>query len=162
MPRVTTSQIEASLRALGLALPSPAAPAANYIPFTKVGPLVFVSGQIPKLPDGTMHKGKVGDSYTVERAQEAARVCALNIVAQIKEACKDGELAQVKKIVKLEGFVSCGAEFTEHPEVINGASDLLVDLFGPDVGPHSRFAVGCASLPRGVPVEIGAVVELDG
>ncbi len=150
-------EIDARLAALGITLPDAAAPAANYVPYVVSGNLVFVSGQIP-LRDGNMIIGKLGADADIDTGREAARVCAINILAQVRAAC-GGNLDRVRRIVKLGGFVNATPDFTDAPEVINGASDLIVEIFG-DAGRHARFAVVVASLPRGVAVEIDAVVEI--
>ncbi len=150
--------IDARLAELGIEIPTPAVPAANYIPYVVSGNLVYVSGQIPMVGGDIQFVGKVGDDTSVETGQEAARTCALNIIAQVKAAC-GGDLDRVVRCVKLGGFVNAAAGFTDQPEVINGASDLMVEVFG-DAGRHARFAVGAASLPRGVAVEVDAVFEI--
>ena len=150
--------IETRLKQLGLTLPAAAAPVANYVPFVKTGNLVFVAGQIPLLNGEIRHQGIVGLGVTVEEATTAARLCALNLLAQVKAAC-DGDLDRVKRVVKLTGFVAGGPHFIDHPTVINGASDLRVEVFG-DAGRHARAAVGSSSLPRGVPVEVDAIFEI--
>mmetsp|Transcript_5545 Transcript_5545/g.7847 ORF Transcript_5545/g.7847 Transcript_5545/m.7847 type:complete len:161 (+) Transcript_5545:86-568(+) len=152
--------VEKRLAQIGLAIPRSPAPAANYVPFRKSGKQVFISGQIPKNANGDLVMGKLGANYSVEQGQEAAKLCAVALISQMKEAC-NGDLDKVKAVLKVEGFVNCTDEFTDHPKVINGASDLLVDVFGSEVGAHSRFAVGCSSLPLGVAVEVGAVVEIE-
>ena len=149
--------IDARLAELGITLPDAPAPAANYVPYVVSGDLVFVSGQIP-MQDGGMITGKLGADADIETGQRAARACALNILAQVRAAC-GGDLDRVRRIVKLGGFVNGTPDFTDAPEVINGASDVIVDIFG-DAGRHARFAVVTASLPRGVAVEIDAVVEV--
>ncbi len=153
------TSVEERLQALGLELPEPAAPAANYVPFVRTRHEVFVSGQVPVRDGKLAFRGKVGTDYTVEEAQEAARLCAVNILAVAKVAC-DGDLDRVKRCVKLGGFVNCTPEFEQHPAVINGASDLMVEVLG-DAGKHARFAVGTNALPFNVPVEIDAVFEVD-
>lgn len=150
--------IEARLKQLGLSLPAAALPVANYVPFVKTGHLVFVAGQIPLLNGAVHYTGVVGLDVTVEEAVNAARLCGLNILAQVKTAC-DGDLDRVVRVVKLTGFVAANAHFTDHPKVINGASDLMVEVFG-DAGRHARAAVGAPSLPRGVPVEVDAIFEV--
>ncbi len=150
-------EIDARLAGLGITLPDAPAPAANYVPYVVSGNLVFVAGQIP-LRDGTLITGKLGADADIDTGREAARVCALNILSQVRAAC-DGDLDRVRRIVKLGGFVNATPDFTDAPEVINGASDLIVEIFG-DAGRHARFAVAVASLPRGVAVEIDAVVEV--
>ena len=151
-------KIDARLKELGLTLPSAPVAVANYVPFVKSGSLVFVSGQLP-LQDGALkHTGLVGAGVTLEQAVEAARVCGLNLIAQVKAACQ-GDLDQVTRVVQLTGFVAAAADFADHPTVINGASDLMVQIFG-EAGRHSRAAVGASSLPRKAPVEIAAVFAL--
>jgi len=148
---------EEKLQALGLALPEPAAAVANYVPFVRSGSLVSISGQLP-LSDGRPVTGKLGRDLDTPAGAEAARLCALNLVAQIKAAA-EGDLGRVRRIVRLGGFVNCTDDFTEQPQVINGASDLMVDVFG-EAGRHSRSAVGVNTLPLGAAVEIDALVEL--
>ncbi len=151
-------EIEERLAALGITLPDAPTPMANYVPYVVSGNLVFVAGQIP-LRDGDMITGKLGADADIDTGREAARVCALNILAQVRAAC-GGDLDRVRRIVKLGGFVNATPDFTDAPQVINGASDLIVEIFG-DAGKHARFAVAVASLPRGVAVEIDAVVEIE-
>ncbi len=150
--------IEKGIKDKGIELPQPASPAANYVPYIVTGNLVFIAGQIPFWNGELRYKGKVGQDLSVEDGQAAARTCALNIIAQLKEAC-GGNLDRVVRCVKLGGFVACGADFTDQPKVVNGASDLIVDIFG-DAGKHARFAVGAPSLPLGVGVEVDAVFEI--
>ena len=147
------------LTQMGLEIPMPVAPVANYVPFVQSGNLISISGQIPMGADGLDYQGKVGDDVSVEEARAAARLCALNIIAQLN-AATGGDLERVTRIVKLGGFVNCVDGFTEQPQVINAASDLMVDIFGEN-GRHSRSAVGVNALPLGVPVEIDALVEID-
>jgi enamine deaminase RidA (YjgF/YER057c/UK114 family) len=150
--------VEARLKALGLELPVPAAPIANYVPFTRSGSIVVISGQIP-FRDGKMHHvGKLGGGMSIEEGQEAARLCALNILAQLKAAA-GGDLDTVRRCLRLGGFVNCTPDFTQQPQVVNGASDLMVAVFG-DAGKHARTAVGVPSLPGGVAVEVDAMFEL--
>ncbi|MGE4063986.1 MAG: RidA family protein [Rhodospirillaceae bacterium] len=151
-------KIDTRLKQLGITLPPAASPVANYVPFVKTGNLVFVAGQIPLLNGAVHYTGIVGQDVTVEEAINAARLCALNILAQAKTAC-DGDLDRIVRVVKLTGFVAAGPHFAEHPKVINGASDLMVEVFG-DAGRHARAAVGSSSLPRGVPVEVDAIFEV--
>ena len=153
------SSIEGRLSELGITLPEPAAPVANYLPYVVTGNLVFISGQVTLGPDGFEYQGKVGADYSVEQGAAAARLCAINILAQLKAAC-DGDLERVRRCVKLGGFVNSVVEFTDHPTVINGASDLMVDVLG-DRGKHARFAVGAGSLPLNVAVEVDAVFEIN-
>lgn len=150
--------VDGRLKDLGIEIPTPAAPAANYIPFVKTGNLVFVSGQIPIVAGKIEGVGKVGQDLTTDQAKAIARTCAINLIAQAKAAC-DGDLDRVVRVVKLGGFVNCVDGYTEQPEVVNGASDLMVQAFG-DGGRHARFAVGTNSLPRGVAVEVDAVFEI--
>ena len=153
-----TTTVKERLAALGLVLPAPAAPAANYVPYVRTGSLVFVSGQVPVKDGRLAYRGKVGVEYSLEEAQEAARLVGVNIVAVVAAAC-DGDLERVRRCVKLGGFVNCSDDFDNHPAVINGASDLMVEVFG-DKGRHARFAVGANKLPFDVPVEIDAVFEV--
>lgn len=150
--------VEERLLDLGLTLPVPAAPVATYVPFVRADELLYVSGQIPFDVDGSLVKGIVGADIDVARGRYAAERCALGIVAQVKAAL-GGSFGGVERFVKLGVFVACPTDFTEQPEVANGASDLIVALFG-DAGRHARSAVGVASLPRGVAVEIDAIVQL--
>ncbi|MEL7486165.1 MAG: RidA family protein [Pseudomonadota bacterium] len=147
---------EENLAALGLALPDAPAPVANYVPFVATGNLLFVSGQVSFGPDGLV-AGVVGETIDVEAAQSAAKLCALNLLAQVNAAC--GSLDRVARVVKLGGFVNCTPDFADHPKVINGASDLMVDVFG-DRGKHARAAVGAPSLPLGAAVEVDGVFEI--
>jgi enamine deaminase RidA (YjgF/YER057c/UK114 family) len=153
-----TSAIERRLAAHGVDLPDAPAPAANSVPYTISGKLLFVAGQMPFRDGEVAFSGRVGDEVGLEQGQAAARLCALNLLAQAKAAC-GGNLNRVARCLKLGGFVSCGPAFTDHPAVINGASDLMVEAMG-EAGRHARFAVGCASLPRGAAVEVEAIFEL--
>ena len=150
--------IEARLEELGITLPNPTPPVATYVPYVQTGNLVSISGQIPMGPDGPTCTGAVGGEVSIEDGVGAARVCAINIIAQIKQAC-GGDLERVVRIVRLGGFVNCVQGFTDQPKVINGASDLMVDVFG-DKGRHSRAAVGAPGLPLGVSVEVDCMVEI--
>ncbi|MEG3617600.1 RidA family protein [Magnetovibrio sp. PR-2] len=153
------SAIDARLAELGLSLPEAAAPAANYVPYVQTGNLVVVSGQIT-LENGTLqYVGRVGQDFTTEEAYEAAKLCGLNLIAQVKAAC-GGDLDRVKRVVRLGGFVNCTNEFTDQPKVINGASDLMAEVFG-DKGKHARAAVGVNTLPLGVAVEVEGMFEID-
>ena len=152
-------QIEARLKELGIELPEAASPAANYIPFVVTGKLVFISGQITLLNGKIIHQGRIGDDLTVDDGYQAARLCGLNLLAQLKVAA-GGDLDNVSRVVKLGGFVNSVPTFTDQPEVINGASDLMVEVFG-DSGKHARFAVSTGALPRNVSVEIDGVFELN-
>lgn len=148
---------EARLTKLGIDLPVPAAPAASYIPTMAVGQLLYVSGQVSILPGGDRYVGKLGREHGVEDGQKAARICAINILAQIKAAL--GDLENVKRIVKLTGFVNCTPDFTDPHRVINGCSDFLIEVLG-ERGKHARSAVGVATLPLGSAVEVEAIVEV--
>lgn len=150
--------IEDKLSGLGIDLPIAAAPAANYVPYVISGKQIFVAGQIPFWNGALKGIGKVGQDLSTEEAAEIARICGLNLIAQAKVAC-GGDLDRIIRVVKLGGFVNCIENFQDHPEVINGASNLMVDVFG-EKGTHSRFAVGVNSLPRGVSVEIDGVFEI--
>jgi enamine deaminase RidA (YjgF/YER057c/UK114 family) len=151
-------RIEAVLKQKSIELPQAATPAANYIPFVLAGKLLFVAGQIPFWNGEIKWIGRVGKDLTVEQGRQAARLCCLNILAQAKAAL-GGDLDRIARCVKLDGFVQCTEDFTQQPEVVNGASDLLVELFG-DAGRHARVAVGSNALPRGVAVEVAAIFEL--
>lgn len=147
--------IEDKLRAHNITLPQAAPPAGSYVPFVMLNGLLYISGQLPVSPDGERICGHLGDTVDIATGQQAARYCALHILAQAKAAL--GDLNRVTRIVRLGGFVASTPEFTDHPKVINGASDLLVDLLG-DAGRHSRAAVGVSALPLGVAVEIDAIL----
>ncbi|HEY5411544.1 MAG TPA: RidA family protein [Caulobacteraceae bacterium] len=151
------SEIEDRLKALGLALPEPVAPVANYAPFVKSGSLVHISGQVSTDASGGI-KGVVGEEIDLETAQRAARLCGLNLIAQMKAAAA-GDLGRVRRVVKLGGFVQVAADFFDIPKVVNGCSDLMVEAFG-DLGRHARSAVGVYRLPLNFSVEVDAVVEL--
>jgi enamine deaminase RidA (YjgF/YER057c/UK114 family) len=148
---------EKRLADLGIVLPEPVAPVANYVPFVKVGELVHISGQISVDGSGGV-KGVVGVELDLQEAVRAARLCAVNLIAQMKGAA-DGDLERVARVVKLNGFVQAGPDFIEIPQVINGASDLMVRVFG-DAGRHARSAVGVYRLPLNFAVEVDAVVLL--
>ena len=152
-------KVDARLSELGITLPEAAAPVANYVGYVKTGNLVFVSGQITLKDGKPVFLGKLGADISLEDGQSAAKLCAINIVAQLKAAC-DGDLDRVQRIVKLDGFVNSTPDFTDQPKVINGASDIMAAVFG-DKGKHARAAVSVASLPLGVAVEVDAVVEID-
>lgn len=151
-------KIDDRLKELGITLPEPAAPVANYVPYVVSGNLVFISGQVTLGPEGIEYQGKVGRDFTTAEAAKAARLCGLNVIAQLKAAC-GGDLDRVTRCVKLGGFVNAEPEFTEHPQVINGCSDLMVEVFE-DKGRHARFAVGAGGLPLNVAVEVDAVFEI--
>ncbi|MGE0094751.1 MAG: RidA family protein [Alphaproteobacteria bacterium] len=151
-------RIDARLKELKIELPDAPAPAANYIPYVVTGNLVFVSGQVPRFKGQYVHVGKVGETLTLEDGQKSARLCALNLIAQLKQAC-GGDLDRVKRVVKLGGFVNSTPNFANHPQVINGASDLMGEIFG-EAGKHARFAVGVADLPGNVATEIDGIFEI--
>lgn len=150
-------QVDARLQELGIVLPTPPAPVASYVPFVIVGNLVHVSGQVSVDASGGI-KGKLGDAIEVEQGQAAARLCGLNLLAQVKAAC-GGNLDRVKRVVKLNGFVNVTADFDPIPQVMNGCSDLMVQVFG-DAGRHARAAVGMANLPLNFAVEVDGLFEL--
>ena len=152
-----TGKIEARLAELGITLPAAPAPAANYVPFVQSGQQLFVSGQISNSAEGLI-KGKLGADMDVEEGALAARFCGLALIAQARAAL--GDLDRVKRVVKLVGFVNSTAEFTDQPKVVNGCSDLMVEVFG-EAGRHARSAVSAASLPLGVAVEIEAIFEIE-
>lgn len=152
-----SGEIEARLAALGITLPVAPAPAANYVPWVKVGTLVHVSGQISQGPDGLI-KGKLGADMDVAAGAAAAQRCAISLLAQVRAAC-GGDLTRLVRAVKLTGFVNSTADFTDQPKVINGASDFLVAVLG-EAGRHARSAVSAASLPLGVAVEIEGIFEV--
>ncbi len=154
---ITIHDIDARLAAMNLKLPEVAPPAANYVPYVISGKTLYIAGQIPFLNGQKMHQGRLGDDFSIEQGQEAARACALNILAQVKAAA--GGWDSVSRCIKLGGFVNATPEFDQHPAVINGASDLIVGVLG-DMGKHARFAVGACNLPFGVAVEIDAIFEL--
>lgn len=150
-------RINARLAELDIELPDAPAPAANYVPYVVVGDMVYVSGQISKDSNGLIC-GKLGADTTVEQGAAAARVCGLNLIAQLREACS-GDLDRVIKVVKLGGFVNATPDFVDHPAVINGASDLMGEVFG-NIGAHARAAVGCVSLPLGVTAEVEGIFQI--
>lgn len=148
-----------NLARLGITLPDAPAPAANYVPYVIAGDMVFISGQLPFVDGKLQCTGQVGDAVSPEQAAEQARLCAINILAQLKAAC-GGDLGKVKQFVKLGGFVACTNDFHGQPGVINGASDLIAEVFG-ERGRHARFAVGTNALPLGTPVEIEAIIQIE-
>lgn len=152
-----TGTVESRLQTLALSLPSSPAPVANYVPFHLVGNLLFISGQISRAGDGRIASGKLGGGVDVAQGREAAKLCALNILAVSKAAL--GDLDRIARIVKLTGFVNAVPSFTDHPQVVNGASDCLVEILG-DKGRHTRSAVGMGSLPLDAAVEIEAIIEI--
>ena len=152
------NNIDARLKELGIEIPAAPAPAANYVPFVVTGNTVVVSGQLPMVAGEITSSGQCGDSVSVDEGYNAARVCAINLIAQVKAAC-DGDLSRVKRVVRLGGFVNSTLDFTDHPKVINGASDLMAEVFA-EAGKHARAAVGVASLPFGVSVEVEGTFEI--
>lgn len=149
--------IEDRLAEMNISLPNAAAPAANYVPFVISGNYLYVSGQIPMGPNGIEYIGKLGENTSIEDGQAAAKLCAINILAQAKSAL--GDLENIKHLVKLVGFVNSTPDFVDQPKIINGASDFMVAALG-DCGAHARSAVGVAALPFGVAVEVEAIIEI--
>ena len=151
------SKVEERLAALGITLPQPNPPVANYVPFVRAGALVHISGQVSTDADGGV-RGIVGEDVDLETAKGAARTCGINLLAQMRAAC-DGDLDRIVRVVKLGGFVQAGPQFFDIPQVVNGASDIMVAAFG-DAGKHARSAVGVYRLPMNFAVEVDAVVEV--
>jgi enamine deaminase RidA (YjgF/YER057c/UK114 family) len=152
-----SGNFETKLKDLGVQLPDAPAPAANYVPFVQVGDILYVSGQISSSQDRLI-KGKLGDNMTTEEGAEAAKVCAINLLAQVKAAC-GGDLDRLVRVIKLTGFVNSTADYIEQPQVINGASNFIGEALG-DAGKHARAAVSAASLPLGVAVEIEGIFQI--
>jgi enamine deaminase RidA (YjgF/YER057c/UK114 family) len=151
--------IEQRLKELSIELDEASVPAGSYVPYVVTNNLVFISGQLPFINGELTIKGRVGENVTVDDAIKMSEACAKALLSQLKAAC-NGNLDRVKKVVKLGGFVASSPDFTDQPKVINGASDLIVNIFG-DKGKHARFAVGVAALPLNVPVEIDGVFEIE-
>jgi enamine deaminase RidA (YjgF/YER057c/UK114 family) len=152
------AKVEAKLAELGVVLPTPAAPVANYIPFVRTGSLLVVSGQICLGADGKLvAKGKLGDGVSIEDGQKAARACAINVLAQVKAAL--GDLDKIVRVVRLGGFINSAPTFVDGPKVMNGASDLMVEVFG-DKGRHARSTIGVAALPADAAVEVEGMFEV--
>ena len=151
--------IEQRLKELSIELDEASVPAGSYVPYVVTNNLVFISGQLPFINGKLTIKGKVGENVTIDDAIKMSEACAKALLSQLKAAC-NGNLDKVKKVVKLGGFVASSSDFTDQPKVINGASDLIVNIFG-DKGKHARFAVGVAALPLNVPVEIDGVFEIE-
>jgi enamine deaminase RidA (YjgF/YER057c/UK114 family) len=149
--------VEARLKSLGIELPKSPSPLANYVPFVITGNLLYLSGQGPREADGSFHTGKVGQEVTIEQAYQDARLTGLNLLAVMQGAL--GELDRIERVVKLLGMVNGTPDFLEHPQVINGCSDLMVEVFE-EKGRHARSAVGMGSLPNNITVEIEAIVEI--
>jgi enamine deaminase RidA (YjgF/YER057c/UK114 family) len=154
------SSIEQRLSEMGITLPPPGAPAGNYVPFVVVGNLAFMSGQVAREAGKMKYVGKVARDLSVEQGQQAARLCAVNLLAQLKQAC-GGDLDRVERCVRLSGFVNSTPDFLEHPKVVNGASDLMVAVLG-ERGQHARTAVGVAALPLDSAVEVEAIFQIRG
>lgn len=150
-------RIEARLKELGITLPDPGTPVANYIPAVESRGMLYVSGQLPRGPQGITQAGKLGGGVSIEQGAAAARICAISILGQAKAAL--GDLDRIKRVVKVLGFVNSAPDFTDQPRVVNGASDLIVEVLG-DAGRHARSAVGVASLPMGAAVEVEAIIEI--
>lgn len=148
---------EARLDALGIELPAPMKPVATYVPFVITGNMLFVSGQVSATAEGRI-LGRLGENMELSAGQQAARICGINLIAQAKAAV--GDLSRIKRVVKLGGFVNAAPSFVDIPQVVNGCSDLMVDVFGPEVGAHARSAVACPTLPLGVAVEVDAIFEI--
>lgn len=151
-------RIEAKLAELGITLPTPMAPMANYIPFQVIGPAVIVSGQVPAQDGKIAVTGKVGGGVSVEQGVAAARLCLINVIAQLRSAC-GGDLDRVKKVIRLGGFIASPPDFTQHALVMNGASDLAVAIFG-DAGRHARTTIGVPALPGDAAVEVEGMFEI--
>ncbi len=151
--------IDERLKELGIALPVPSKPVANYVPWVRTGNLVFVSGQGAMFDGKIQYPGKLGENVSLEDGAKSARGCAINILSHLRDACS-GNLDRVKRIVKLVGFVNATPSFADHPKVVNGASDLMVEVFG-DKGRHARSAVGSPSLPVNLSVEVEAIAEIE-
>jgi len=158
MQQQAMTRIEERIAELGLVLPTPPAPIAAFVPYTIQDNMVIVSGQLPMGPGGIEYKGRLGESISLEDAQAAAALCALNLLAQLRAAC-DGNLNLARRCLRLGVFVACTPEFGDHPEVANGASNLIVNVMG-DAGKHARAAVGVAALPRGASVEVEGLFEI--
>ena len=151
--------IDQRLKELNIELDDASVPAGSYVPYVITNNLVFISGQLPFIDGKLTIKGKVGDNVSLDDAVKMSEACAKGLLSQLKAAC-NGNLDKVNKVVKLGGFVASAPNFTDQPKVINGASDLIVNIFG-DKGKHSRFAVGVAALPLNVPVEIDGIFEIE-
>ena len=153
-----SNKINARLQKLGIELPEAPAPVANYVPYIITDNLVFISGQIPFLEGELKYPGKLGENISVSDAQKAARICGINLLAQLKNACS-GDLDRVIQAIKLNGFVNGTPDFTDQALVINGTSDLMFEVFQEN-GKHARAAVGCIALPLGAAVEVDAIFEI--
>ncbi|MFO1127892.1 MAG: RidA family protein [Rhodospirillales bacterium] len=155
---MSSSQIEERFQQLGIRLPTPAPPAGAYVPWVLVDPLLFVAGQLPMWNGELRYHGRIDGEISVDDGYAAARLCGLNLLAQVGEACS-GRFERVRRVVRLGGFVLAAPGFTGHAKIMNGASNLMVDVFGA-AGRHARFAVGAASLPLGAAVEVEGIFEL--
>jgi enamine deaminase RidA (YjgF/YER057c/UK114 family) len=155
-----TGRIEGRLRELGVVLPVPATAVANYVPWVISGSLLYISGQLPLEQGKLAAAGHLGEAVSIEDGYRAARLCALNLLAQASAAL-EGDFDRIVRLVRLSGFVACVPSFGDHPKVVNGASDLMVEVLG-DAGRHTRVAVGVAALPLGAAVEVDAVFEIAG
>jgi len=153
-----SGNIDTRLNDLGITLPKAPAPAANYVPYVQTGNLVYISGQIC-IDENGLILGKLGENMSDADGVSAARRCGMALLAQLNAACS-GDLDRVKQVVKLGGFVNCTPDFTKHPTIINGCSDLMVEVFGAEIGSHARAAVGTVSLPLGVAVEVEGIFEI--
>ena len=151
--------IDRRLAELGITLPDPSSPAAQYVPYVRTGSLVFISGQTPRLDAKVTHSGKVGRDVKLADAAAAARVCGLNLLAHLKIAC-GGDLDRVVRCVRVTGYVNSDPDFTSQPQVVNGASELIVEVFG-DRGRHARTAISAVALPSNASVEVEAIFEID-
>lgn len=152
-------RIEIKLAELGITLPQPMAPIANYVPYVRTGNLVVVSGQVPAVDGKVAITGKLGYAVSADRGKEAARLCFVNVLVHLKAAC-GGDLDRVKRVVRLGGFIACAPEFTNQAQVMNGASDLAVAVFG-DAGRHARTTIGVPSLPADAAVEVEGMFEVE-
>jgi enamine deaminase RidA (YjgF/YER057c/UK114 family) len=153
-----SGNIDAKLAELGITLPSPTVPIANYVPYVVAGDLVVVSGQLPLLDGKVAYTGKLGTSVSVEQGQAAARQCFINVLLQLRAAC-GGDLDRVRRVVRLGGFIACPPDFTQHATVMNGASDLAVAVFG-DAGRHARTTIGVPCLPVDAAVEVEGLFQI--
>lgn len=152
-------RIEIKLAELGITLPQPMAPIANYVPYVRTGNLVVVSGQVPAVDGKVAITGKLGYAVSADRGKEAARLCFINVLVHLKAAC-GGDLDRVKRVVRLGGFIACAPEFTNQAQVMNGASDLAVAVFG-EAGRHARTTIGVPSLPADAAVEVEGIFEVE-
>jgi enamine deaminase RidA (YjgF/YER057c/UK114 family) len=152
-------RIETRLAELGITLPAPMPPIANYVPYVVTRDLVIISGQVPAIDGKVAITGKLGWGVSLERGKEAARICFINVLGHLKAAC-NGDLDRVRRVVRLGGFIACSAEFTDQAQVMNGASDLAVAVFG-EAGRHARTTIGVPALPADAAVEVEGMFEID-